>query len=521
MRVAIVAAVVLLCGSWNAPVGAIEFVTLRVSCNYIGDNVVLIPSSQNRLHVVIGDREQKVIRTCAPGRAGKCRLWVIHRFDLLCGEKKVSWRSIAERLLNLTPMPARMGNTSNRAPLETWELRTLRAESGFAPVDELGGRILSFADKSTPQPPALRHTSDMNAALAAEIAIRALLSPKFEPARVASRVELRKGADATQLFQSDTDLPKSAALISQQSSMPSTSIGPSIVRDRPVMAPDAPLQPTEEVAANISGVARANLPRQEVDQEVDSVSGVNVTILPTAVRDSRSIATFTSPWWDDEQVGRFLIVLAFMFLLILALPTIISAALVIVKRRSVTPGSCATADGELHSAPETGAETCSELMKQVATELMRSSSAVNCLRGVPALQNALYRELDAVRRSLGFAPPAQGNSEEPEDWHRIKSRLLTCLQEMQRVIAIAEAARASFSFPPAALQVITTRLEAYAFLGVNAGASELVLKKTVNALRECWHPDLATDEEDRHQREIRIKQINVAWDLISQKRMSA
>jgi DnaJ-class molecular chaperone len=69
--------------------------------------------------------------------------------------------------------------------------------------------------------------------------------------------------------------------------------------------------------------------------------------------------------------------------------------------------------------------------------------------------------------------------------------------------------------------VRTTRLEAYAFLGVNAGASELMLKKTVNALRECWHPDLATDEEDRHRREIRIKQINVAWDLISQKRMSA
>src|ERR1700730_8606889 len=252
VRVAIVAAVVLLGGSWNAPAGAIEFVTLRVSCNYIGDNVVLIPSSQNRLHVVIGDREQKVIRTCAPGRAGKCRLWLIHRFDLLCGEKKVSWRSIAERLLNLTPMPARMGNTSNRAPLETWELRTLRAESGFAPVDELGGRILSFADKSTPQPPALRHPSDMNAALAAEIAIRALLSPKFEPARVASRVELRKGADATQLFQSDTDLPKSAALISQQPGMPSTSIGPTIVKDRPVTAPDAPLQPIEEVAANIS-----------------------------------------------------------------------------------------------------------------------------------------------------------------------------------------------------------------------------------------------------------------------------
>jgi DnaJ-class molecular chaperone len=94
------------------------------------------------------------------------------------------------------------------------------------------------------------------------------------------------------------------------------------------------------------------------------------------------------------------------------------------------------------------------------------------------------------------------------------------LQGTQRIIGIAEAARTSFSVHPAALEVITTRLEAYAFLGVNANASEAVLKKAVNALRECWHPDLATDEEDRRLREIRIKQINVAWDLITGKQMS-
>jgi hypothetical protein len=56
--------------------------------------------------------------------------------------------------------------------------------------------------------------------------------------------------------------------------------------------------------------------------------------------------------------------------------------------------------------------------------------------------------------------------------------------------------------------------EACAFLGVNPRASEAVVKKVVDALRQNWHPDLARDDADRRAREERIKHINAAWDLI-------
>ena len=56
--------------------------------------------------------------------------------------------------------------------------------------------------------------------------------------------------------------------------------------------------------------------------------------------------------------------------------------------------------------------------------------------------------------------------------------------------------------------------EACSFLGVNPRASESVVKKVVDALRQNWHPDLADDEPDRAAREERIKRINAAWDLI-------
>lgn len=63
--------------------------------------------------------------------------------------------------------------------------------------------------------------------------------------------------------------------------------------------------------------------------------------------------------------------------------------------------------------------------------------------------------------------------------------------------------------------------EAYHLLGINEGAAPGVAKKLVDALRMSWHPDFARDDADRHVREVRIKQINVAWDLIKNRQDAA
>ena len=48
-----------------------------------------------------------------------------------------------------------------------------------------------------------------------------------------------------------------------------------------------------------------------------------------------------------------------------------------------------------------------------------------------------------------------------------------------------------------------------------------MLKKIVKTLRQTWHPDRANREEERLIRERKLKQINVAWDIIRGKRASA
>jgi len=60
--------------------------------------------------------------------------------------------------------------------------------------------------------------------------------------------------------------------------------------------------------------------------------------------------------------------------------------------------------------------------------------------------------------------------------------------------------------------------EAFEILGINPDASRTVVKKIVDGLRQSWHPDHARDDTDRRLREDRMKQINIAWDLINANR---
>jgi len=63
-----------------------------------------------------------------------------------------------------------------------------------------------------------------------------------------------------------------------------------------------------------------------------------------------------------------------------------------------------------------------------------------------------------------------------------------------------------------------SRTEALRMLGAAPDAGKDTLKRLVKRLRQTWHPDRAKHEDDRRMREIRLKQINVAWDILSGKR---
>jgi curved DNA-binding protein CbpA len=52
-------------------------------------------------------------------------------------------------------------------------------------------------------------------------------------------------------------------------------------------------------------------------------------------------------------------------------------------------------------------------------------------------------------------------------------------------------------------------------LGGSSEANQTAIKKIVDGLRMSWHPDHAEGENDRNIRELRLKQINAAWEIMS------
>jgi len=69
-------------------------------------------------------------------------------------------------------------------------------------------------------------------------------------------------------------------------------------------------------------------------------------------------------------------------------------------------------------------------------------------------------------------------------------------------------------------RIPSTREEALQVLGmgVSPDANLNAIKKIVDGLRASWHPDHASAGADRQMRELRLKQINAAWEIIAGKR---
>jgi hypothetical protein len=434
---------------------------------------VLAPSPREETLVIVGEREHKTIRVCAPGLLSQCRNLEVHRFDVLCGGRPVSWHLIAGQILN-APGPARR-EMLLRARLEPWEVRILLAETEFAPVDEIGGQILPFSDNPMPQ-------GGSDAADAKPELIPPPPPPKPEPAKPVA------------------DAPPSLPRADQQA--------PGATAQQPTM----PLPGGE--------------PGTDTDKAARPAGGGDAGPGNVMVLDRPPVGQSATPVWNSlaSRLPRALAYALPMGVILAMILAAIRRSKGMVYRLLAPFRSRGRPAPELEEEPAVepddgvdAAQACRDLMKQITQNLVKAMSAVNGLKGAPALQSALYTELNSIRRSVGFTSQTRDAAGGDKDWIQIRSELALSLQGTRRIIDIADAAQTSFSAHPAALEVITTRLEAYAFLGVNANASETALKKAVNALRQCWHPDLATDEEDRRLREIRIKQINAAWDLISGK----
>ncbi|MEI9900101.1 MAG: J domain-containing protein [Hyphomicrobium sp.] len=155
----------------------------------------------------------------------------------------------------------------------------------------------------------------------------------------------------------------------------------------------------------------------------------------------------------------------------------------------------------------------------VAALMEQTEEVTRQLKGAGPLREVLLGELGQVRERLVNVDRLAAKGELPIE--RSAPQFRAMVRELERIRRIVDSAAASLSNGRKATGMPRTTSEAYEVLGVNAEVSDGVLKKIVDALRMSWHPDHARDESDRLLREDRIRQINIAWDLINGKREAA
>ncbi|MEL7049519.1 MAG: J domain-containing protein, partial [Pseudomonadota bacterium] len=186
--------------------------------------------------------------------------------------------------------------------------------------------------------------------------------------------------------------------------------------------------------------------------------------------------------------------------------------------------SKSVARGDADDALLGGLATVERVMGQAET-------AVDRLQHGSALHETLTVEINEIRKRFSVTQALM--HDEAAD-HVVRARrqaamMRASIKELERIQKIARSAAISRSGvavstglthgtlsdgPDARLSMPETVFEAYRVLGVRASGSERAVKKVVDALRMSWHPDLSVNEQDRVEREERIKQINLAWDII-------
>ena len=188
-----------------------------------------------------------------------------------------------------------------------------------------------------------------------------------------------------------------------------------------------------------------------------------------------------------------------------------------VGRRSASPSSSSVMLRPSTMLTPQDERMCTELCKTSHTMLKQIESSVDSLNGVAPLRRVLQKEMRHLEQFLSAVMTAQPS--EVEEWRRMRNRLQRIVKELHRLKEIVDGAQRSLSGAGfARREPPRDRYEAYELLGVNADVSPKTLKKLVDALRACWHPDLAKDEADRVVREERMKRINIAWDILAEKR---
>jgi len=489
-----------------------ELLVMSYSCAVIGGQPVLTRSREDEGHRIIGRREQRTFSACSPSEPDMCRQWIVHRFDLDCGGVRVPWMSVVaaanarrrggawiENGRLLLQMPPRWAGESDD-PCADWLYEEGRRASGrFTRNDRYCAdrEALGWRPAAVAMPAGFAPMLGIDGVFVASTAPRQSAPPPAPPvAQVPAPPKVARveplpppTADVRDAPAKETPAKEPPA---KKQPAPRADAQPAVpppVQSAPSPAPSpgAPVVPRiiNRIDPAPPGPAPAPTPRVPVRPEAAAPPPEPPrepkVIPPAPVKEARPRSEPPSPPQaatpeTDKSIAVSLVSAMYSPTAVAAFAAagfamLVMAAFAYMRQRERT---------------------------QLGGTAARDIASVS-LDGRPA------RAEDAGPRAVVRARPQP-----------IVPRAPPPLP----LPAQPEAASTPASWGDAIPQ---TRDEALQVLGmgVRPDATEAAIKKIVDGLRLSWHPDHAHGPADLQLRELRLKQINAAWEIIAGKRAEA
>lgn len=433
-----------------------DLLVMPFTCAIISGRPVLTPS-QNQGHRIIGAREQRSFRACSPANPALCREWTIHRFDIDCEGVALPWAAVAA-----SARPDRAVYENGRLQVRMPPHWNLAADDPCASGERWRyGRLQ-------------RYCADRRALSQATVA----MPPGFAP---------MLGIDA--IFVTPSATRGTSPIAAHAPPLPGTPFAASVTRSEPnpAAAPKA-LENEPPPAKAPAVVAQA--------QPVAPTPGaLPAPVVPRIINRTGAVPE-PAPSLPPAVVAA-------------AGPQVADAS-----ASPLTPVTPPAAHEARSPVVETSALTVTSLTPLAAQHIPAWTGFVMLAAVLVALTALVLTVLRTRRHRLRPKPAAA----RPPSFAMPTNQRVALAQAVARGPAAVWSTVAAPS-PAWNEEVPRTRSDALRVLGmgVTADANLAAIKKIVDGLRQTWHPDLAHDNSDRQVREQRMKQINVAWDILAVK----
>jgi hypothetical protein len=479
-------------------VAAGELLVLPYACRVVGGEPVLTPAPDQGYRV-IGRREERDFTECSPANPDMCRRWKLYRFDVDCGGQRVPWVSLSAAADRHSG--GRSWVESGRMHLEMPPSWSLRRDDPCAREARYGWRAGGVGRYCAERRDVERADVEMPAGFAPMLELDAIFVADKELAP-APRIAAAPAIAERAVPKPTSAEPRSPAREDEKPIKAQS--GPAVAKSAP---PTAPSEPAKPEGTPPSGPG----PATEI--------ATGTPLAPTIINQPNAPAAKAAP----EQIA--------------IAPPETTAALADSK---VEPASAEKKDSPVAVAEsESRKELPSHEEETPAGEAKSKSIAVTLVddlrRSVsPALLGVggvtmlgLLALLFAYRRDQSqpdftlardLASVSLDGEARGQELVRSGRWLATAPQGKPPQSPAPQRGGPPANWGDAIPQ---TREEALQVLGMGVApeVSEVAVKKIVDGLRLSWHPDHANSPEDRELRELRMKQVNAAWEIIAGKRV--